>query len=72
MPDRIFFLAIPEDAYEDFFTDDFIEDLLKKFEVKRFIYRIAEPGIELWIKKPIQSNCSSGSHRGRQTRRTAR
>lgn len=50
MPDRILFLAIPEDAYEDFFTDDFIEDLLKKFEVKRFIYRITEPGIELWIK----------------------
>ena len=50
MPERLLYLAIPLDVYEEFFTEDFIETLLKRFEVRMFVYQISYPKIELWIK----------------------
>ena len=49
MPERILFLAVPEDAYEDFFKEDFIEELLSSYHVKMFVYNITKPVIEKWI-----------------------
>ncbi|NJL80171.1 MAG: fatty-acid oxidation protein subunit alpha [Richelia sp. RM2_1_2] len=50
MPERILFLAIPDDIYEDFFQDNFIQDLLRRYQVKMLIYHIEKEIIERWIK----------------------
>jgi len=50
MPERLLYLAVPFDVYEEFFTEDFIENLLIRFEVRIFVYQISHPKIETWIK----------------------
>ena len=50
MPERSLFLAVPDDTYEEFFQEDFITELLIRYQVKMLIYRIDQPLIERWIK----------------------
>ena len=50
MPERSLFLAVPDDTYEDFFKEDFIAQLLIRYQVKMIVYRIDEARIEQWIK----------------------
>ncbi|AOY83579.1 MULTISPECIES: element excision factor XisH family protein [Moorena] len=49
MPERTLFLAVPDDTYEDFFKEDFITELLARYQVKMLVYRIDEATIERWI-----------------------
>ena len=49
MPERKLYLAVPKDAYDNFFAEDFIEELLGNYHVKMFVYKISEPTIEQWI-----------------------
>jgi len=50
MPERTLFLAVPVDIYEDFFKEDFIEDLLACYQVKLLVYQIDPAIIEQWIR----------------------
>ncbi|MEO0987649.1 MAG: XisH family protein [Cyanobacteria bacterium J06639_14] len=49
-PERIVFLAVPIETYEDFFQLSFIQRSLKRYQVRLIIY---DPGLEevrQWIK----------------------
>ena len=50
MPERSLFLAVPDDTFEEFFKEDFIAELLVRYQVKMLVYRIDEACIEQWIK----------------------
>jgi XisH protein len=49
-PDRILFLAVPLEAYNDFFQKPFIQKVLARKAVKLIIYDPQFEIIELWIK----------------------
>lgn len=49
MPERILYLAVPSDVFEEFFSEDFIESLLKRYQVRMFVYQTSHPKIEAWI-----------------------
>ncbi|WP_414620623.1 element excision factor XisH family protein [Calothrix sp. CCY 0018] len=50
MPERTLFLAVPDDIYEDFFQESFIQELLIRYQVKMLVYQIKKGIIEAWIK----------------------
>ncbi|WP_072621836.1 element excision factor XisH family protein [Spirulina major] len=47
-PDRVLFLAVPRDAYQDFFTDTFIQSSLREFAVKLIIFHPTKEVILEW------------------------
>lgn len=47
-PDRILYLAISEDTYQDFFSRQFIQDSLKEYQIKLLIFAISNLEIVLW------------------------
>ena len=49
-PERILFLAIPENVYESFFKNEFILEMVQKFELKLMTYNIETEEIVKWIK----------------------
>jgi len=49
-PDRIVYLAIPVETYEDFFQLPFIQRSLKRYQVKLMIYDPKLEEIKQWIK----------------------
>ncbi len=49
-PDRIVYLAVPVETYQDFFQLSFIQRSLKRFQVKLIIYNPRQEEIEQWIK----------------------
>ncbi|WP_413167467.1 XisH family protein [Capilliphycus salinus ALCB114379] len=49
-PDRIVYLAIPVETYQDFFQLSFIQRSLKRFQVKLMIYDPKQEEIKQWIK----------------------
>ncbi len=49
-PDRIVYLAIPLETYQDFFQLSFIQRALKRYQVKLMIYDPKLEEIKQWIK----------------------
>jgi hypothetical protein len=49
-PDRIVYLAIPWETYQDFFQLPFIQRALRRYEVKLMIYEPKLEEIKQWIK----------------------
>lgn len=49
-PDRIVYLAIPVETYQDFFQLPFIQRALKRYQVKVIIYDPKVEEIQQWIK----------------------
>ncbi len=49
-PDRILYLAIPNDVYEDFFQKPFIQNFIERKNVKIIVYEPINESIISWIK----------------------
>ena len=49
-PDRIVYLAIPAETYQDFFQLSFIQRALRRYQVKLMIYDPKLEEIKQWIK----------------------
>lgn len=49
-PERIIYLAMPEDFYNNLFDDAFFQDVLDAYDVKLIIYNAQKVIIERWIK----------------------
>jgi hypothetical protein len=47
-PDRILYLAIPQDTYEDFFSRQFIQDAVAEYKIKLLIFNSLTQKIVLW------------------------
>ena len=48
-PERVLFLAVPKEFYENFFSDPFFVELSAHFQVKLLIYEEKECIIKQWI-----------------------
>lgn len=48
-PDRVLYLAVPKDNYEDFFQIPFIQKSLRKYSVNLIVYCPVQEVIEQWI-----------------------
>ncbi|MEM6318911.1 MAG: element excision factor XisH family protein [Bacteroidota bacterium] len=51
MPEKTLYLAVPSDVYRDFFTADFVEELLANQRINLLIYNVLQKSIDQWIKK---------------------
>ncbi len=49
-PERIVYLAVPEETYKDFFQLNFIQRTIKRYQMKLIVYEPTEEEIILWIK----------------------
>jgi len=49
-PERILFLAIPDNIHESFFQNEFILEMVQKFELKLVTYTIEKEEIVKWIR----------------------
>jgi hypothetical protein len=49
-PERVLYLAVPEDAYDRFFTLQFIQDALRYNEVRYLVYDALAEVIVQWQK----------------------
>ncbi|MCB0520321.1 MAG: XisH protein [Saprospiraceae bacterium] len=49
MPERVLFLAMPKDAYEEIFFDPFYEEYRQLHKLKLIIYHPKEKSILKWI-----------------------
>ncbi|HAZ46695.1 MAG TPA: fatty-acid oxidation protein subunit alpha [Cyanobacteria bacterium UBA11369] len=49
-PDRIVYLAIPVETYQDFFQLPFIQRTLRRYQIKLIIYDPKQEEIKQWIK----------------------
>jgi len=47
-PERLLYLAIPFDVYRDFFTIQFIQDVIAEYQVKLLIFEPVKEEIVLW------------------------
>jgi hypothetical protein len=47
-PERILYLAISQDIYQEFFTDSFIQTVLQTYEIKLLVFDINKEEIVLW------------------------
>ncbi|MBE9248141.1 XisH family protein [Dolichospermum sp. LEGE 00240] len=47
-PERVLYLAISEDIYQEFFTDSFIQTVLQTYEIKLLVFDINKEEIVLW------------------------
>ncbi|MDM3854625.1 MAG: XisH family protein [Aphanizomenon gracile PMC649.10] len=46
--ERVLYLAISEDIYQEFFTDSFIQTVLQTYEIKLLVFDINKEEIVLW------------------------
>ncbi len=49
-PERILYLAVPQDAYETFFRSDFIQIAIEEFQLLLIVYEPNQEVIVQWIK----------------------
>ncbi|MEA5534880.1 element excision factor XisH family protein [Crocosphaera sp. XPORK-15E] len=47
-PERVLYLAIPQDTYEDFFTRQFIQDSVAEYKLKLLIFNSIQQEVILW------------------------
>ena len=46
--ERILYLAISQDIYQEFFIDSFIQSVLERYEIKLFVFHVQKQEIVLW------------------------
>jgi hypothetical protein len=49
-PDRILYLAVPSQAYQQFFRLKFVEEGIKEYQLYLAVYDVEEERITQWIK----------------------
>lgn len=49
-PDRILYLAVPKETYEEFFALDFTQMAIERYELKIIVYAPAQEEVVKWIK----------------------
>ena len=47
-PERVLYLAISQDIYQEFFSDSFIQTVLQTYEIKLLVFDINKEEIVLW------------------------
>lgn len=47
-PERILYLAIPKDIYQEFFTDSFVQEVVNRYQIKLLVFHIQKQEIVLW------------------------
>ena len=60
MPEKHLYLAIPLQAYKDFFARTFVQELLRENNVSIIVYNVIQKNIEQWIKDSNTGNTSNG------------
>ncbi|KAM3114496.1 XisH family protein [Phormidesmis sp. 146-33] len=53
--ERTLYLAIPEDAYLEFFVDEFIQQAVEAYQLNLIIFNPAQETIEQWKNQPTDS-----------------
>ncbi|MDZ7966210.1 MAG: element excision factor XisH family protein [Nostoc sp. DedSLP03] len=48
MLERVLYLAISKDIYQEFFIDYFIQSVLERYEIKLFVFHAQKQEIVLW------------------------
>lgn len=46
--ERVLYLAVPTDIYQDFFTDSFVQTVLERYQIKMLIFNVKGQEITLW------------------------
>lgn len=46
--ERVLYLAVPTDIYQDFFTDAFVQAVLERYEIKILVFHVRRREIILW------------------------
>lgn len=46
--ERVLYLAVPIDIYEDFFTDSFVQTVLERYQIKVLVFHFQKQEIMLW------------------------
>ncbi|MDJ0553029.1 MAG: XisH family protein [Microcoleaceae cyanobacterium MO_207.B10] len=46
--ERVLYLAIPTDIYQDFFSDSFVQTVLERYQIKLLVFHIQKEEIILW------------------------
>ncbi len=49
-PERVLYLAVPADVYRIFFTDPFIQEVIKRLEIKLLVFLVEKEEIALWTE----------------------
>ncbi|MCL1467626.1 XisH family protein [Argonema galeatum] len=47
-PERILYLAIPTDIYQEFFTDSFVQEVVNRYQIKLLVFHVQKQEIALW------------------------
>ena len=47
-PERVLFLAIPQDVYQGFFTDPFVREIIERLQMKLLVFIVTKQEIALW------------------------
>ncbi|MBW4648224.1 MAG: XisH family protein [Kastovskya adunca ATA6-11-RM4] len=47
-PERMLYLAVPEDAYSEFFTDEFIQQAAEAYHLNLIVFNPVQETIVLW------------------------
>ncbi|NEQ38539.1 MAG: fatty-acid oxidation protein subunit alpha [Okeania sp. SIO3I5] len=46
--ERVLYLAIPTDIYQDFFSDSFVQAVLERYQIKLLVFHVQKEEITLW------------------------
>ena len=46
--ERVLYLAVPTDIYQDFFTDSFVQAVLEQYQIKMLVFHVQKQEITLW------------------------
>ena len=46
--ERVLYLAVPRDIYQDFFTDSFVQTVLERYQIKVLVFHVQKEEITLW------------------------
>lgn len=46
--ERVLYLAVPTDIYQDFFTDSFVQTVLERYQIKMLVFHVKGQEITLW------------------------
>ncbi len=46
--ERVLYLAVPTDIYQDFFTDSFVQTVLERYQIKVLVFHVQRQEITLW------------------------
>lgn len=46
--ERLLYLAISKDIYQEFFIDSFIQSVLERYKIKLFVFHVQKQEIVLW------------------------